>query len=133
MATASNEKNIEQVKKMFNINDSVEKINQEINANEEQNVIFTSGIMDTNHQALPSDFEFNEGVSKIYSQNNAYYVVKVIKLIPESIKTLNEVRGLVINDFQQALEKQWIEDLKNKYKVTINQDALNKIKEEINN
>jgi len=133
VATASNEKNIVQVKKMFNINDSVEKIKQEINANEEQNVIFTSGIMDTNHQALPSDFEFNEGVSKIYSQNNAYYVVKVIKLIPESIKTLNEVRGLVINDFQQALEKQWIEDLKNKYKVTINQDALNKIKEEINN
>ncbi len=118
---------------MFKKNKSIENIKEILNTNATQKVIFTSGIMTANHQALPSNFEFKEGVSKIYSQNDAYYVVKVLKLIPESLKALEEARGLVINDYQQILEKNWIEDLKNKYKVTINQEVLNEIRKDIKN
>ena len=118
---------------MFSNNKSVEEIKQTLNGNGKQNVILTSGTMTAEHQALPANFEFKEGVSKIYSQNIAFYVVKASKLIPESIKTLDEARGIVMNDYQQALEKNWLDSLKNKYKVAINTNALNKIKAEINN
>lgn len=133
VATTSKEEDIKRVQQMFNNNKSVEEIKQTLNGNGKQNVILTSGTMTAEHQALPANFEFKEGVSKIYSQNNAFYVVKVSKLIPESIKTLDEARGIVMNDYQQALEKNWLDSLKNKYKVAINTNALNKIKAEINN
>ncbi|TJY32190.1 peptidylprolyl isomerase [Pontimicrobium aquaticum] len=133
VATTSKEKDIEKVRQMFKDDKPVEEIKQALNGNGEQNVIVTSGIFAANHQALPTNFEFKEGVSKVYYQNNAYYLVKVSKLIPESYKPLDEVRGVIINDYQQELEKNWIDNLKRKYKVTINQQALQNIKEQIIN
>jgi peptidyl-prolyl cis-trans isomerase SurA len=35
-----------------------------------------------------------------------------------------ESRGLVINDYQAELEKEWVKKLKEKYPVRINQAAL---------
>jgi peptidyl-prolyl cis-trans isomerase SurA len=132
VATSSKENDIEQVKQLFESNEVVETIKATLNVNGEQKVIFTTGTMSANHQALPNNFEFKEGVSKIYFQNNAYYVVKVLKLIPESYRTLDEARGIVINNYQQELEKNWIEDLKNKYEVTINNETLRTIKQQMN-
>jgi len=54
--------------------------------------------------------------------------VKIFKTIAPESKSLNEAKGLVTNDYQNVLEKEWIEYLRNKYKVTINQDVLNSLK-----
>jgi peptidyl-prolyl cis-trans isomerase SurA len=43
-----------------------------------------------------------------------------------SIMTFEEARVQVINDYQQMLEEKWINELKKKYPVSINQGALNK-------
>ena len=58
--------------------------------------------------------------------------VKVNKVIPSQQKELNEARGLVTADYQSFLEKEWIEQLKKKYPVTINEEVLGKIIEEGN-
>jgi peptidyl-prolyl cis-trans isomerase SurA len=42
-------------------------------------------------------------------------------------KPLSEVKGLVTADYQNYLEEKWIDALKNKYKVTVNQELLHKI------
>ena len=133
VATASQEDDIKEVVNMFNKGEEVESIKEKLNTNGKQKVIFTSGTMDADHQALPNNFEFKEGVSKVYSQNNVYYVVKVTKLIPESFRTLDEARGMVINDYQQEVEQNWINNLKSKYEVTINKDVLRKVKTQIHN
>jgi len=39
-----------------------------------------------------------------------------------------DVRGMVTNDYQNALEQEWIEDLKNRYPVTVNEKVLKKVK-----
>lgn len=39
-----------------------------------------------------------------------------------------DVRGLVTVDYQNALEKEWVKELKNKYKVKINKKVLKKVK-----
>lgn len=49
---------------------------------------------------------------------------KVEKLLPPELKTLKEARGYVIADYQDFLEKMWVEQLRKEYKVTINQKAL---------
>lgn len=48
--------------------------------------------------------------------------------VPPQPKKLKEVRGLVTADYQTFLEKKWIESLREKYKVKINEEVLNKIK-----
>jgi len=58
--------------------------------------------------------------------------VKINKIIPPEQKELNEARGLVTADYQTYLEKEWIEQLKDRYPVTINNDVLIKIIEENN-
>ncbi len=43
-------------------------------------------------------------------------------------KSFDEIRGIVISDYQNYLEKNWLSELKKKYPVTINKKELNKIK-----
>jgi peptidyl-prolyl cis-trans isomerase SurA len=40
-------------------------------------------------------------------------------------RSFNDARGLVINDYQTELEKNWVEQLKKKYPVRVNQAVLN--------
>ncbi|MBC8048389.1 MAG: peptidylprolyl isomerase [Fimbriimonadaceae bacterium] len=51
--------------------------------------------------------------------------VKISKMVPSQPKTLKEARGYVISNYQDHLEKKWIEDLKAKYSVKVNEDVFN--------
>ena len=42
-------------------------------------------------------------------------------------RNFEEAKGLVINDYQVDLEQKWIAELKNKYPVIINQNALSSL------
>ena len=127
VATSPNQKTIKAVKKLLSKNEAIENIKDKLNT-DSQNVIFTSGLMNKDHQALPNGFEFKEGLSKIYQANNAFYIVKVAKLIPETDKTLDEARGQVISDYQVEVENKWVDSLRQKYEVNIDQNILQKIK-----
>jgi peptidyl-prolyl cis-trans isomerase SurA len=50
--------------------------------------------------------------------------MKIEKLLPRSNKTLKEARGFVIADYQEYLEKKWVDELKRKYEVVINKSVL---------
>jgi peptidyl-prolyl cis-trans isomerase SurA len=63
---------------------------------------------------------FNENKS-------AHTFTKVEQIMPPRPKSLNEARGYIIADYQDYLEKQWIEELRAGYDVQINQDVLNKL------
>jgi peptidyl-prolyl cis-trans isomerase SurA len=52
---------------------------------------------------------------------------KVEEIIPPTPKALNEPRGYAVADYQDYLEKQWIESLRKEYKVEINQAELEKM------
>lgn len=54
----------------------------------------------------------------------AYIIRNYNKTEPRSFA---DARGLVINDYQVALEKNWVDQLKKKYPVTINEKLLNSL------
>ncbi len=79
-------------------------------------------IINSNWKAgiLPTDFEdVNE---------KKVVVIVVNKILPVSPKTLPECRGMVTADYQNHLENEWLNYLKNKYKVKMNEDVLKTIK-----
>lgn len=47
--------------------------------------------------------------------------------IIESPEESTDVRGLVVADFQAALERDWVQQLRNKYKVKVNRKVLNQV------
>ncbi len=50
--------------------------------------------------------------------------IKVEKVRPPSQKTLKEARGFVVADYQDYLEKQWLQDLTKNYKLQVNRDVF---------
>jgi peptidyl-prolyl cis-trans isomerase SurA len=59
--------------------------------------------------------------------NGRYYIVKINKIIPPERKQLSEVKGTVIADYQDYLEKQWIASLKQKYPVVVNEAVVSSL------
>ncbi len=52
---------------------------------------------------------------------------KVTQIIQPTQKTLNESRGYVIAEYQNYLEKQWVDQLKSEYEVKINQHVFDSL------
>jgi peptidyl-prolyl cis-trans isomerase SurA len=132
VASSTNESVIKKVSKFLKKFTSVEKIEGMMNKDDEVNVIFTTGLMNVENQVLPENFELKEGVSEIYKQDDSYIVVKVKGIYHSKQKLLEEAKGQVVSDFQAYKEKEWLEELQNKYKISINNEALNEVKSIIN-
>ena len=133
VASSSKQKTLKKVSKLLQKGMDLERIKNLINSNDTIEVIFTSDIMDASHQALPEDFEFKKGISKIYKHNNTFVLVQVKEVLPETQKTLDEAKGAIISDYQTYKEENWLKTLSEKYKVEINNDALIKVKSQIKN
>ena len=112
---------------------SWEWINKKFNSTDSSAVVVSQDEM-----FLPGqDNEIDKIINQFKSNNSSkkYQVIAkdnqitTVKLIPPCIKTLSEARGIVTADYQNQLEKEWIEELRSKYKITINQDVLESIAE----
>ena len=55
-------------------------------------------------------------------------LILVNDVLEPTPKTLKEARGLVTADYQNFLEKEWISELRGKYKYNVNRDLLKQIK-----
>ncbi len=55
-------------------------------------------------------------------------LVQINNVLESEPKQFNEVKGLVTSDYQNYLEKQWIDELKAKYKVQVNTEVLKLVK-----
>ena len=56
-----------------------------------------------------------------------YSFSRIEKVVPKMPKSLKESRGYVVADYQDQLEKDWVTELKLKYKVDVDQDVLAKL------
>ncbi|WP_445737501.1 peptidylprolyl isomerase [Mariniflexile sp.] len=133
VASSKEQKTLKKVSKLLEKNMALDQIKGLVNSNDKIDVIFTSGIMEANHQALPNGFEFKKGVSKIYNHNGAFVIVQVKEVLPETQKTFEESKGAVMSDYQNFKEDKWLKELANKYKVEVNQEALKNVKTQIKN
>ena len=61
----------------------------------------------------------------VNANDNTASFAYIIKAYSQPMqRSFNEAKGLVINDYQAILEKQWNEKLKKKYPVVIDQKVL---------
>ena len=73
--------------------------------------------------------KWKKGVSKILNDEDGQFGFAIINsLVAPEPKKLNEARGLITADYQNYLEEKWIEQLREKYTVTVNEEVLSEIK-----
>ncbi|WP_179353540.1 peptidylprolyl isomerase [Winogradskyella vidalii] len=131
MATSAEESYMKQIRKLMKRGKSEDEIKEALNTEDKQNVIFTKGIYNTDDSILPSNFKAKKGVSKVYQHNEAFHVIDIQAVLPAGQKTLEEARGAVINNYQTEIETNWLNELRNRFEVKVNQEVLTAIKAKI--
>lgn len=117
------------VKKYLDNNKSVEEIKSLMNDGATIHVLFSSGTLEEGSIKLPENFIIHKGVSEIYNEkDHEFTIIRVDQTVPVSPKKFKETRGEVINDYQIYLEKLWVSNLHEDYKVKINKRVLKRLK-----
>jgi len=131
ICSATNETFAQQVQKMLFEGKTAEEIKAAINTENQVNVLITPGIFETDDEKLPKNLEIKEGVSNIIKNNDSSIIVNVKQIIAPGLKSLDEVKGKVLSDYQNELEKNWIESLRSKYTVEVNKKTLKRVKKDL--
>ena len=73
-----------------------------------------------------SDFKTDkkEGILEPFDLQGTFYVVKVNEYLEATPKSLKEARGAVIQDYQNYLEETWLEELRKKHEIKVNEEVL---------
>ena len=132
VARSADAKYIKKVRKYWSKNQSNTAIDEVLNK-EQQNVMFSNGEFELEHPKLPKRIQFKTGISKVIEENSNFYAVNVTALKPSAPKTFEEAKGQLVADYQTVLESDWINELRAKFKVDINQDVLAKVNALISN
>jgi peptidyl-prolyl cis-trans isomerase SurA len=61
------------------------------------------------------------------TDNSASFAYLLRVHTPNGTKTFSEAKGLVVNDYQQELENQWLVELRARYPVKVNEDVLKRL------
>lgn len=95
-----------------------------INADSELNLRVRTNKFEINETPYLKDKNFKKGINDVYEFEGKFYVVKVEELIPAENKSFEEAKGAITADYQNYLEKIWLEDLAKNHPVKINESVL---------
>ena len=73
---------------------------------------------------MPKQTQFTTGISSIYSIEDGYVLLNITSLVPEKNLPFEASKGAVISSYQETLEKQWIQNLREKYNFSVNNEML---------
>ncbi len=121
----------QKIQKMLAAGKDSEAIKSALNTDAKVQALVTSGVFEVDEDELPNNLEIKEGVSNIYPDNDSFVVVNVKAVIPSGIKTLDDVRGRVLSNYQNHLEETWMQKLHSKYNVTLNKKTFKRIKRKL--
>ena len=122
---------ITKARKFLKKNKTTEFIKDQLNTKEVVNIMSKTGVFEKGSDVLPTSLRAKIGISDVLQEGKYYYVVKVNEVKPAGLKTLEESKGRVINDYQQFLEEKWADDLRKEFTLKVNQDIFAKVKSEL--
>jgi peptidyl-prolyl cis-trans isomerase SurA len=112
---------------LFRKSYSDKEVLNELNTKDNQKVKIKDKIFRQGEHPVIDYHVWNTGTAEDVQDQKPYWVKG--KIVPPTVKTLDEARGEVIADYQNHLEQKWIEELRNNYNIQINKEVLRKLKE----
>jgi len=126
--TCANDKIAEQLRKMINQGKDRSLIAGELNKNSQLNLQIEEGVFaQTDRDIFGKLTHWRRGLSDNIPHNGQVVIMDVKEVLYATPKKLEEARGAVTSDYQTFLEEQWIKELREKYKYSVDKDVLHSI------
>lgn len=112
------------VKKLIGKKKTDAEIIETINKTSQLNLKIEEGKYIRDENDLLDGAKWEKGNLQTLKNSGKTILVSVNSVVAPTPKTLKEAKGLVTTAYQDYLEKEWIKELRNKYKVEVNQEVL---------
>ncbi|KXK46455.1 MAG: PpiC-type peptidyl-prolyl cis-trans isomerase [Bacteroidetes bacterium OLB10] len=113
-----------QARKLIKKKKSDSEIAATLNKDSSLNINIKDGKFSKGDNEYIDEIAWVPGLSNDISKNNQVVFVKVNAILAPQAKKLDEARGLITADYQNFLEKTWINELRSKYSFKVNEDVL---------
>jgi peptidyl-prolyl cis-trans isomerase SurA len=104
----------------INSKDILEKVNKD----SELNLKVLTNKYEVSKTPFLQDEDLKLGANAPYEYEGKMYVIKVNEVIPAGYKELKEAKGAATSDYQNFLEKEWMEELKKKHPIKVYNEVL---------
>ena len=131
IVSATNPETAKQAQLLLKQESDIDKLKTQLNTDGKVNVIITKGVFEVGGHELPKDLDIKMGVSEIYKRDDSSVVVKINEILSPSPKSFEDVKGIVLSNYQNKVEQDWMDELHSKYKVVINKKVLKRVKKEL--
>ena len=81
-------------------------------------------------ESVIQDLDWEQNRHEVQAHEMYYYIL-IHELMEPRAKSLEEVKGLVIADYQRQLDEEWVRELRAKYPVTVDETVLKKLTQNI--
>ncbi|MFW5752130.1 MAG: hypothetical protein ACOCW8_02205, partial [bacterium] len=106
---------------------SEDDLMNDLNQDSQTHVSKENGTFEISEAEFWNNIPEKPGVSKVIKDLDEAKVIQVHEFLPSQPKKIEEVRGLVIADYQNYLEQKWIEELRSKYDFLVHKEVLNQL------
>ena len=117
----------EKVRAMVLAGKGNEVIEQEINKDTQLALTIINSTLEKEDNEISGKIPFRVGVSEIHEIDGNFVFMNVQEILEPSHKPYEKIKGLVTAAYQNQLEKEWINELRNKYTVVVDKDVLHSI------
>ena len=97
---------------------------EKINKDSELNLRVRTNKYDLSTTNFLTGRDLKVGVNAPYEFEGKFYVIKVAEVIDPKTKEFHEAKGAATSDYQNELERIWLEQLKAKHKIKVNEEVL---------
>lgn len=105
------------------------QLKEKYNKDSQLNLKVESGkFAEADHEALKKNPPVKKGLSPDIHENGQVIIINTKEIAEATPKTIAEARGIITSDYQTYLEKEWLESLRKKYPVEINNEVLYSIR-----
>ena len=122
----NDKKAAEEAYKLAEKKKTVAEIKEKINvANSKSHVSVIEGKYERGQYDVVDRIDWKPGLTSINKLNDSSYQFILVKQIvqPEP-KSLKEAKGYIVSDYQEYLEKTWLESLRNKYPIKLDESVF---------
>ncbi len=126
--TCANKKIAGEVEKMIRKGKTPVEIKEKINEASNLNVTIEENTWERGENALLDASKWSNAAITTHEANGQFVIIEIIEVIEPLPKGLDEARGVITAEYQNYLEREWINQLRKKYLYTVHYDVLHGLK-----
>ncbi len=126
--TVENEKEGKEVIKMLKKGKNQDEIREKLSGDNALTIKVESGMKEKDEVPVLEKVSWTTGVSDVVNDNGQLKVVQIKEIRPAEPKEFDEARGIITAAYQNALEEQWVSELREAHTIELNKDVLYSIK-----